>query len=73
MTDFSAVYQDLLGRAPRDVFRPAIANLTAGLIFVHNHPSGDPEPSQADLDLTRRLSEVGRVVGRKGGQPEHYA
>ena len=48
---------------PRDIFRPAIANLTASLIFVHNHPSGDPEPSQADLDLTRRLSEVGRVVG----------
>jgi DNA repair protein RadC len=48
---------------PRDIFRPAIANLTAGLIFVHNHPSGDPEPSQADLDITRRLSEVGRVVG----------
>ncbi len=50
---------------PRDIFRPAIANLTAGLIFVHNHPSGDPEPSQADLDITRRLSEVGRVVGIK--------
>ena len=48
---------------PRDIFRPAIANLTAGLIFVHNHPSGDPEPSQADLDITRRLSEVGKVVG----------
>ena len=50
---------------PRDIFRPAIANLTAGLIFVHNHPSGDPEPSQADLDITRRLCEVGRVVGIK--------
>ncbi len=50
---------------PRDIFRPAIANLTAGLIFVHNHPSGDPEPSQADLEITRRLSEVGRVVGIK--------
>ena len=48
---------------PRDIFRPAIANLTAGLIFVHNHPSGDPEPSQTDLNITRRLSEVGRVVG----------
>ena len=50
---------------PRDIFRPAIANLTAGLIFVHNHPSGDPEPSQADLEITRTLSAVGRVVGIK--------
>lgn len=50
---------------PRDIFRPAIANLTAGLIFIHNHPSGDPEPSQQDLEITRRLAEVGRIVGIK--------
>ena len=46
----------------QSLFHQAIANLAAGLIFVHNHPTGDPEPSQADLDITRRLSEVGRVV-----------
>ena len=50
---------------PRDVFRPAIANMTAGLIFIHNHPSGDPEPSKEDLDITRRLCEVGKLIGIK--------
>ena len=48
---------------PRDVFRVAIANLTAGLIFLHNHPSGDPAPSQEDTQITRRLVEVGKLVG----------
>jgi len=48
---------------PRDVFRTAIANLTAGLIFIHNHPSGDPAPSKEDLDITRRLCEVGNLIG----------
>ncbi|MDA2933707.1 DNA repair protein RadC [Acidobacteria bacterium AH-259-D05] len=48
---------------PRDVFRPAIANLTAGLIFMHNHPSGDPAPSEEDIGITRRLCEVGKIVG----------
>ena len=50
---------------PRDIFRPAIANMTAGLIFIHNHPSGDPEPSKEDLDITRRLCEVGKLIGIK--------
>jgi DNA repair protein RadC len=48
---------------PREVFRPAIANLTAGLIFVHNHPSGDPAPSQEDIQVTKRLCEVGKLIG----------
>ena len=48
---------------PRDVFRTAIANLTAGLIFIHNHPSGDPAPSDADIQSTKRLCEVGEVIG----------
>ncbi len=48
---------------PRDVFRPAIANMTAGLIFIHNHPSGDPAPSDEDIQITKRLCEVGKVVG----------
>ncbi|MDA2924024.1 DNA repair protein RadC [Acidobacteria bacterium AH-259-L09] len=50
---------------PRDVFRPAIANMTAGLIFIHNHPSGDPAPSQEDLQITKRLCEVGKLIGIK--------
>ncbi len=48
---------------PRDIFRPAIANMTAGLIFIHNHPSGDPAPSDEDLQITKRLFEVGKIVG----------
>ena len=50
---------------PRDVFRPAIANMTAGLIFIHNHPSGDPAPSDEDIQITKRLCEVGRLIGIK--------
>ena len=48
---------------PRDIFRPAIANMTAGLIFIHNHPSGDPAPSDEDIDITRRLCKVGKLIG----------
>ena len=48
---------------PRDVFRPAIANLTAGLILIHNHPSGNPQPSQEDIQITKRLCEVGKLIG----------
>ena len=48
---------------PRDVFRPLIRHATAAVIFCHNHPSGDPEPSRADLELTTRLREVGELVG----------
>ncbi len=50
---------------PRDVFRPAIANMTAGLIFIHNHPSGDPFPSSEDEEITLRLCEVGEIIGIK--------
>ena len=48
---------------PRDIFRPAIANMTAGLIFIHNHPSGDPAPSDEDMQITKRLCEVGKLIG----------
>jgi DNA repair protein RadC len=48
---------------PREVYRPAIAGAAAGVLFVHNHPSGDPEPSEEDLRLTKRLVETGRIIG----------
>ena len=48
---------------PREVFLPAILHSAASMILVHNHPSGDPEPSQEDLDITRRLVQVGDLVG----------
>lgn len=48
---------------PRDVFRPLIRQATAAVIFCHNHPSGDPSPSRADVELTARLREVGDLCG----------
>ena len=41
---------------PREVFRAAIAEAAASVIVVHNHPSGDPAPSRADVEATRRLA-----------------
>ena len=46
-----------------DVLRPAIGDAATGIIVVHNHPSGDPSPSSADLGLTRSLAEGARAVG----------
>jgi DNA repair protein RadC len=48
---------------PREVYIPVIRESAAAVIFVHNHPSGDPTPSQEDIALTRRLREVGELVG----------
>ena len=48
---------------PRDVFREAISHNAAGVVLIHNHPSGDPTPSVEDKLLTKRLSEAGRLIG----------
>ncbi len=48
---------------PREVFRLAIRCSAAAIVVVHNHPSGDPEPSRQDLDVTRRLADCGKLVG----------
>ena len=48
---------------PREVFEPAIRYLASHIIIAHNHPSGDTEPSQEDLEITKRLSEVGKILG----------
>ena len=48
---------------PREVFKPAILANAAGIILLHNHPSGDAQPSQDDLLLTRRLKEAGEILG----------
>ena len=48
---------------PRDVFRLAAAYQAVSLILFHNHPSGDPEPSEADRQLTRRLQDAGAIMG----------
>ena len=48
---------------PREVFKVAILASAAGIVVSHNHPSGDPTPSSADLQLTRQLREAGRIIG----------
>lgn len=50
---------------PREVFAAAIEQRAAGIILIHNHPSGDPKPSTQDIDITKRLSQVGDIVGIK--------
>lgn len=48
---------------PRDVFREATRGGAAAIVVFHNHPSGDPTPSPEDVDLTRRLTAAGRLLG----------
>lgn len=48
---------------PRDVFLPVVRESAAAVVFVHNHPSGDPTPSREDIAITRRLREVGELMG----------
>ena len=48
---------------PREVFADAITDRAASIIVAHNHPSGDTNPSQADIDLTKRLKEAGKLLG----------
>jgi DNA repair protein RadC len=47
---------------PREVFKPAILESAASVILLHNHPSGDPTPSQEDIRLTRQLAECARLL-----------
>ncbi len=48
---------------PREVFKAAILNNASRIICLHNHPSGDPEPSKEDIEITRRLVEAGEILG----------
>lgn len=50
---------------PREVFEPAVRHLAAQVILAHNHPSGDPEPSEDDLEITKQLTESGKILGIK--------
>jgi len=50
---------------PRDVFREALLESAAGVILIHNHPSGNPSPSEEDLRITKQLVEAGRLLGIK--------
>ncbi len=48
---------------PREVFKEAIGQCASSIIIAHNHPSGDPEPSQEDINITRRLIDAGKILG----------
>ncbi|MFA5962045.1 MAG: DNA repair protein RadC [Parcubacteria group bacterium] len=48
---------------PREVFKSAIDQLAASVILAHNHPSGNAEPSEDDLEVTKRLKEAGKILG----------
>lgn len=48
---------------PREVFGPVVRESAAAVLFVHNHPSGDPTPSREDLEITSRLKQVGDLMG----------
>lgn len=50
---------------PREVSRMAILEAIGGLIIVHNHPSGDPDPSEDDLTIIQRLKKAGEIIGIK--------
>lgn len=50
---------------PREVFQPAVRECAARIIFAHNHPSGDPKPSPADIELNERLKKAGELLGIK--------
>ena len=47
---------------PREVFKTAIENSSASIILVHNHPSGNPDPSGEDIAITKKLSESGKIM-----------
>jgi DNA repair protein RadC len=48
---------------PREIFTPAIGKAAASVILVHNHPSGDPSPSEEDVRLTKRITQAGHIMG----------
>ncbi|UCH42182.1 MAG: DNA repair protein RadC [Dehalococcoidales bacterium] len=48
---------------PREAFQEAISASAASVVFVHNHPSGNPEPSEDDIKLTERLNQAGEIIG----------
>lgn len=48
---------------PREVYLPAIKKSSASVIMVHNHPSGDPTPSNEDINITKRIAEAGKIIG----------
>jgi len=50
---------------PREILKPAISASAASIVLVHNHPTGDPAPSQEDVEFTRRFAKCGDLIGIK--------
>lgn len=50
---------------PREVFKTALLSSAAAILLLHNHPTGDPTPSREDLEITRRITEAGDLLGIK--------
>jgi DNA repair protein RadC len=65
IVDISSGGLDATLALPRDVFRYAVRDGASGIIVCHNHPSGDPEPSRDDIQLTKRLSEAAELLGMR--------
>lgn len=63
MSDISIGTLDANLVHPREVFKEAIQSSAAQVILVHNHPSGDAEPSEDDLEITKRIIEAGKIIG----------
>ena len=66
LVNYSMISQGSLTNSivhPREVLKPAILSNAASVVFVHNHPSGDPEPSMDDIEITQRLSKAFKICG----------
>jgi len=57
---------------PREVFKFAISANAAAVVLAHNHPSGDPTPSEADIKVTRDLIRAGQLFENRGGGSRHH-
>ena len=63
---FEVITEGLLNSSlthPREVFRGAIVSTCASIILAHNHPSGNPEPSQEDITITKQIVDSGKIIG----------
>ena len=65
VTGFEVISEGLLNSSlvhAREVYRGAIVSTCANIILAHNHPSGNPEPSQEDISITKKLVEAGKII-----------
>lgn len=66
VTAFEIITKGILNSSlvhPREVFRSAIIQNAANVILAHNHPSGNPEPSAEDIQITKQIVEAGKIIG----------